>query len=386
MQGRPGDRRPYEGVRILDLTHRYGTYAGRLFADLGAEVVRVEPPGGLPDRQRASGGAGADPRFVFLNAGKKSVTVDFGSPAGRLAVERLAASAAVAFVERDGPLFSEIGWLRTVNPALVVTAVSPYGMTGPLADAPASELVLQAAGGIAWMSGRIDDAPLRLPFDQATMVGSIYAAAATAAALVDAEENGTGHVIDVSVQECIAHSLQNALQVWDLERRISIRGGEGTRDASEDIFPCGDGFVFLAAPLALGQSWKALVAYIRETGHPSGEILAQERWSNREWRLTREAREAFREAFTAFTRTLDKETLTREAIARRIVLGPVARVADIFGDVQLVHRGFFTGMTLEDGRAIAFPGAPYKLTPPLWETAPAPRLAEHDPLLREVAR
>jgi benzylsuccinate CoA-transferase BbsE subunit len=372
------DQQPYVGVLILDLTHRFGSYAGRLFADLGAEVIRVEPPGGLPDRRPLSEADDAhEARFLFFNASKKSIVVDFDDPDDRRRLDGLVRSAAIVLVERDGPLFDDAARLCRLNPALVVTAISPFGMTGPLADAPASDLVLQAAGGIAWMSGRIEDAPLSLPFDQATMVASVYAATVTAIALVDAERGGHGHVIDVSVQECIAHSLQNAIQVWDLERRVSIRGGEGTRDASEDVFPCADGFVFLAAPLALGTSWKSLVAWIVEVGHPSGTALSEERWSSREWRLTAGARTEFRRLFSAFTRSLDKETLTREAIARRIVLGPVSRVSDIFDDPQLAHRGFFTTVAGPAGGKIRFPGAPYMLTPPVWKISPAPRLGEH---------
>ena len=207
------------------------------------------------------------------------------------------------------------------------------------------------------------------------MVASIYAATATAIALRDAEATGRGHLVDVSVQECIAHSLQNALQVWDLEQRVSRRGGEGTRDATEDIFPCKDGFVFLAAPLSLGNSWKSVVAWMRERNHPSGELLSEPRWSDREWRLTAEARAAFREAFVAFTTGFTREEMTGEAIRRRVVMGPVNTVGDAFEDPQLAWRRYFT--TIEaDGREIAFPGAPYRLTPAVWRTGPAPALGD----------
>ena len=377
--------RPYAGVRILDMTHTLGSYAGRLFADLGAEVIRVEPPGGLPDRRRIAPGTPAEARFAFLNASKKSVEVDLDTAIGRELLARLARGAGVVFLERGGPYYDRIGDIRAMAPSAVVTAISPCGLTGPLADAPATDLTLQAAGGIAWMSGRIEDAPLSLPFDQATMVASVYAATVSAIALVDAEATGNGHVIDVSAQECIAHSLQNAIQVWDLERRISIRGGEGTRDATEDIFPCRDGFIFLAAPLALGSSFRSLVGYMRDLGHPSAEKLSETRWQDREWRLTREARDAFRTILTEFTTGLDRETLTREAIARRIVLGPVSRVSEIFGDTQLAHRGFFATMRV-NGREISFPGAPYRMTPSHWSTAPAPALGEHDRDIAEAAR
>ncbi len=367
------DRQPYAGVRILDLTHRFGLYAGRLFADLGAEVILVEPPGGLADRAGLAGG-GTDGRFAFLNASKKSVVIDASSQAGRAAIEKIAARSDIVFVERDGPFFEETTLLRQLNPRAVVTAISPFGSTGPMADAPATDLVLQAAGGIAWMSGRIDDAPLSLPFEQATMVGSIYAATVTSIAFADAERTGNGHLIDVAVQECIAHSLQNALQVWDLEQRVSIRGGVGTRDATEDIFPCRDGYVFLASPLSLGGSWKALVGWIKETGHPTGDALSDEKWSSREWRLTGEARAEFRALFTAFTADRTKDQITNEAIARRIVMGPVNKVAETFDDPQLAHRGFYREMNLADGRSVTFPGAPYKLTPQVWRSEPAPEL------------
>lgn len=372
---------PYSGVRIIDLTWWLGSYAGRLFADLGAEVLRVEPPAGLPDRRRGGPGNDFDARFAFMNTSKKSVVVDLDDAQGREVFDRLAATAQIVLVERDGPYFDAVAHLRAVNPAAVITAISPFGMSGPLSDAPASDLVLQAAGGIAWMSGRTDRAPLSLPFGQATMIGSIYAATATAIALVDAEETGTGHVIDVSVQECIAHSLQNAIQVWDLEQRVSMRGGEGTRDATEDIFACKDGYVFLAAPLALGTSFRSLVAWVKEIGHPSGEILSEERWSDREWRLTREAREAFRGAFLAVSAGYTKQELAEIAIARRIVMSPVSRISDLFDDPQLAYTHFFISQGLGSAGTFPFPGPPYRFSRPVWRISAPPGLGEETGLI-----
>lgn len=378
--------RPYSGVRILDLTFRYGRYATRLFADLGAEVIRVEPPAGLPDRHPAFPGENApNHAFAFFNASKQSVVVDLDDPAGRRRFDALLAGAHAVFVERDGPLYHEVSTLRAANPGAVITAVSPYGMTGPLADAPASDLTLQAAGGIAWMSGRIEREPLRLPLGQSEMVGSVYAAAATAIALLDAERTGAGHLIDVSVQEAIAHSLQNAIQVYDLEGRVAIRGGEGTRDATEDIFPCRDGYIFLASPPALAGSWRALVAWMVEAGHPAGAEFRHERWADRVWRLGREAKEIFREHFSDFTAGYTKQEITEAAIARRIVMGPVSRIADLLDDEQLAHRNFFARVASDGGQQTVFPGAPYRLSEPVWQLSPAPRLGEHAPDLPEAA-
>ena len=367
--------RPYSGIRILDLTHDLGRYAPRLFGDLGAEVIRVEPPGGLPDRARAAARTEEAHSFAFLNAGKLSRVLDLSGNQGRTEMADLARSAQIIFLERGAPLANEIGWLREINPAAVITLVSPYGLGGPLSDAPASDLTLQAAGGIAWLSGRPEDAPLRLPFNQSTMVTSVYAAVATAIALADVEAGGGGHLLDVSAQECIAHSLQNALQVYDLEKRISQRGGEGTRDASEDMFACKDGLVFLAAPPGSSSSWEGLNAWLRECGHPAAEEFADSRWLDRRWRNRAEAKRIFRQQFESFIADRTRQDLLEEALKRRIALAPVNRVSDVIEDPQLAYRAFF--VQIDDpatGRPITFPGAPYKLSEPLWRTSPAPAL------------
>ncbi len=355
--------RPYSGIRILDLTHDLGRYAPRLFADLGAEVIRVEPPDGLPDRARAAIRVEEAHRFAFLNAGKHSRVLDLSGNQGRTELAELARSAQIIFLERGAPLADEVGWLREINPAAVLTLVSPYGLDGPLSDAPASDLTLQAAGGIAWLSGRPEDAPLRLPFNQSTMVTSVYAAVATAIALADVEAGGGGHLLDVSAQECIAHSLQNALQVYDLEKRISRRGGEGTRDASEDMFLCKDGHVFLAAPPGSSSSWGNLNAWLRECGHPAADEFAGERWLDRRWRNRAEAKGIFRQQFESFIADRTRQELLDEALKRRIALAPVNRVSDVIEDPQLAYRAFF--VQLDDpmtGRSMTFPGAPYKLS------------------------
>ena len=378
---------PYGDIRILDLTHGLGRYAPRLFADLGAEVIRVEPPDGLADRRGLRPGT-PDPAacaFAFLNASKRSVVLDVSTAPGRAAFVRLAASAQILMLEEGGMLADELGWLRAIAPAAVLTFISPYGLDGPLSGAPASDLVVQSAGGIAWLSGRIGEPPLRLPVDQSVMVAGVYAAVATALALFDAETGGSGHIIDVSAQECIAHSLQNAIQVWDYERTVSMRGGEGTRDCSEDMFACQDGLIFLAATTVLGVSWPSLKAWIAEDGHPSAQEFAHPRWNDRVWRMTAEAKSLFRAHFEAFAAGYTKEALTRQAIDRKVVLGPVSRMCDVLVDPQLAHRGFFTQVfDAALGGAVLFPGAPYRLSAPVWSVSPAPALGQDNALLEDV--
>lgn len=369
--------RPYSGIRILDMTHDLGRYATRLFADLGAEVIRIEPPGGLPDRARDTaarpGGAEA---FAFFNASKRSLVLDLAGNEGRARLADLAREAAIVVMERGGPLSAtEIPWLRELNPTSVIAYVSPYGLGGPWEDVPASDLTIQSAGGIAWMTGRGDEPPLRLPGGQSAMVTSVYAGAAIAVSLFDAETRGRGHIIDVSGQECIAHSLQNAIQVWDLERRVSHRAGEGTRDASENIYACRDGHVFLASPPTTGVSWKSLVAWMGEVNHPSFAPFSDPKWLSRAYRSTPEARAEFQPIFEAFTRDFTRQELVENALKRRIVMAPVARVRDVLDDEQLAWRDYFVPMGEGGAR---FPGAPYKLSEPVWSVSPAPALGQHN--------
>ncbi|MDB5315837.1 MAG: putative L-carnitine dehydratase [Rhodospirillales bacterium] len=367
--------RPYTGIRVLDLTHDLARYATRLFADLGAEVIRVEPPGGLPDRARDTaevpGGAEA---FAFHNASKQSVVLDLTGNEGRAAFADLAREAQVIVLERGGPLGAgDIAWLRDLNPTATITHVSPYGIGGPLQDAPASDLTLQAAGGIAWMTGSADEPPLRLPGGQSAMVVSVYAAVATAMCLFDAETHGRGHILDVSAQEAIAHSLQNAIQVWDLEKRVSHRAGEGTRDASENIYECRDGHVFLASPPTTGVSWKGLMAWMAEVDHPSRIPFSEPHWLDRKYRSKPEARAEFKPLFEAFTRNFTRQELVDNALKRRIVMAPVSRVRDVLDDPQLTYRDYFVPLG-EDGPS--FPGAPYKMSEPVWGVSPPPALGQ----------
>jgi benzylsuccinate CoA-transferase BbsE subunit len=372
--------RPYDGVRVIDLTGDLSAYATRLFANLGAEVIMVEPPEGRADRKRdplpgAEGYGGS--AFAFLNAGKKSLTLDRSTGEGQAALAALVATAEVVVVEIDAKaLLPEI---LAVPGSRVVTVVSHFGLDGPYADYVGCDLVDQSLGGIAWLSGVPGEPPLRLPGDQSAMVTSVYAAAATALALWDLETRGEGHLVDVSAQEAIAHSLQNAPQVWDLEGRILSRGGEGIRDATEDIFACKDGHVFLAAPLSLPMSWKAVVEWMGEARDPGFKRLSEPDWVNRPKRATAPYKAEFRRIFESFIADKTRQEMRKEALKRKIVMAPVSRVGDLADDPQLIYRRFFSQIDHPAlGKSLRFPGAPYRLSRPVWAIdGPAPSLGQH---------
>ena len=370
----PTAERPYAQVTVLDFAHDLGRYASRLFADLGATVLRFEPPGaraqhrhGPPD-DAAAAARSAD---LFCNAGKTRIAIDPSDARDHARVAAHVQRAQLVFLERDGLFAERIEWLRSLNATLVIAHLSPFGLTGPHAHWKSSDLILQAAGGIAWLTGRPGEPPLRLAAGQASMVASTYAAALAAVALAHAETRGQGHLLDVSAQECIAHSLQHALQAYDLEGVVASRHGVGTCDAAEAVFRCKDGRMLVASPVGLGPSWHSLVRWIRETGHPAGSALSQPCWLDPRWRKTEQALRDFRAAFTDFIAHYTRDEILHQALARKIVMAPVSRIADVLEDEQLAHRGYFVPLAgCADGRTIRFPGAPYQLSEPVWQVAP----------------
>ncbi len=387
------ESQPYKGVRILDLSRELGSYCARLFADLGAEVIRVEPLEGRADRKRPPALKGVDAAafggvpYAFLNTNKKSVTLDLKAPAGLEVFKDLVAASAVVIYEAGPDAEVALAEILAVPGRRVVTAISYFGQTGPYSHFVGSDLVAQALGGIAWLSGEPGKPPLQLAGQQSVFVTSLYAAAATAIALWHSEEQGASHLLDVSAQEAIAHSLQNANQVYDLEGRISSRGGEGVRDATESAFVCKDGYVFLAAPLSLSASWTALLNWMKEENFSGYARLLEPDWADRPTRATAAMRAEFRALFEEFVADKTKAELGAEALRRKVVMAPVSRIADLPGDPQLVFRRFFQKVAVPGLGDVQFPDAPYRLSEPLWRIERgAPSLGEdNDAVLGSVS-
>jgi benzylsuccinate CoA-transferase BbsE subunit len=367
------DSRPYTGVRILDLSRELGAYCTRLFADLGAEVIRVESPEGRADRKKQPALPGVDPvsyggvPYAFFNANKKSVTVDLRAPSGLDILRDLVAASQIVVYEAAPNADVDLATILAVPGRRVVTAISYFGLTGPYSHFEGSDIVAQALGGIAWLSGEPGKPPLQLAGQQSLFVTSLYAAAATAIALWHSEENAINHVLDVSAQEAIAHSLQNANQVYDLEKVISSRGGEGVRDATESAFVCKDGYVFLAAPLSLSASWSGLLAWMKEEQVEGFDRLLDPDWADRPTRAKAAMRREFRTLFEKFVADKTKAELGAEALRRKVVMAPVSKIADLQMDPQLVFRRYFQKVPMSVlGKDVLFPGAPYRLSEPLW--------------------
>lgn len=381
--------RALEGLRVLELASRATQYCGKLFADLGAEVILVEPPQGATARRD---GPFVDDRaqretslaFAYENSGKRSVCVDARSPDGlRLLRELVARSDLLLEGGAPGSLAAlglEPARLRAEQPALVITSITPFGQTGPYSSWAADELVLLALGGLLYLGGYADGTPIAVYGDQATQAGALFGAVGSMIALFEAEGAGRGRWVDVSIQESVVMALENAVPFYELEGRVRRRFGGQQRQAGTGVFECRDGFVYMmAGGVASNQFWRTSVQWMIDERIAGAERLLEPQWDDQRYLASDEAKEIFGRLFDPFARSRSKAELYREAQRRRIPLCPVSTPADLLGSAQLAHRGYFRELVhAYTGRTLRAPGAPYQLSETSWRVSrPAPMLGQH---------
>ena len=382
---------PLAGLRVLELSGSLGHYCGKLFADLGADVVLVEPPGGTPlRREPPSAGAEDDSEsipFQYLNTNKRSLCLDLDQP-GDAATLRALAGRADLVIETERPGVQErrgLGWatLSSTHPGLVLTSITPFGQDGPYAGLDGDDLIASALGGLLYLGGYADGEPIRPAGEQAVLAAGLFGAVAAMLALTHAELTGQGQHVDVSMMEAVVLGLENAPQLYDLEGVVRHRNGGVQRLAGTGVFACADGLVCLLATGFGGtQHWTKLVAWLEaETGTGLGQFR-DPRWSRIDFLVTEAAKAEFSAFFADFCATRAQRDLYHRAQSWRVPLCPVSAPRDVLSDAQLAFRSYFAEVTRADGSVLTMPGAPYRLSRTPWSIRrPAPGLGEHS---REV--
>ena len=224
---------PLSPYRVLDLSDEKGFLCGRILGDLGADVIKIEPPGGDPSRRRGPyyHGDARDDRGLYWfahNYNKRGITLDLATADGRALFLRLAETAHFV-VETGAPERMEalgLGYdaLREANPALVMTSITPFGPTGPHAGYRADDLVAMAAGGLMSICGDDDRPPVRIGEPQAYMLASAQAATGTMLAHYARNRTGQGAHVTVSMQEAVANTLTTTPHYWFANQVIQRRG------------------------------------------------------------------------------------------------------------------------------------------------------------------
>lgn len=242
---------PLSGVTVVDLSHIYnGPYATFLMAMAGAEIIKVEPPGGEHLRHRADMGGAALP-FAMLNANKRSVTLDLKAKAGRELLLRMVEKADV-FVENFAPGVTErlqIGPddLLEVNPRLIYASSTGYGRSGPYRDYPAMDLTVQAMSGVMSITGYPDRPPVKAGPAVCDFSAGIHLYGGIVTALYEREKTGRGRLVEVSMQEAVYTSLSSNLGMYHgLGEKVPPRTGNrhgGLAEAPYNVYPTNDGYI-----------------------------------------------------------------------------------------------------------------------------------------------
>src|SRR5678815_1664443 len=301
------DGRALEGLRVLDLSGPLGNYAGKLFGDLGAEVVLVEPPQGsglrhqppfLDDRP----GIESSLAFAYHNTSKRGITLDLDKGEDQSRLRRLIESADVLIeTERPGVMNERgLGYeaLSALRPSLVMLSITPFGQTGPYAQYQAEDIVALALGGMLSLGGYPDTAPMRVHGDQAILCANMYGAVAASVCLWQAETTGRGEHIDVSMQESVVMALENAVQFYDLEKTVRRRWAGEQRFAGTGVYACRDGYVFLmAGGIGANRFWDRTLQWFADEGMVGVERLHGAEWQTVEHLKSEEAKRIFNEVY-----------------------------------------------------------------------------------------
>jgi benzylsuccinate CoA-transferase BbsE subunit len=388
----PRGQHALSGIRVVDMSGLAGQYCGKLFAELGAEVILLEPPRGSETR-REGPFLGRKPHpegsltFSYFNSGKRGVAVDLDRPEGQEIMRRLVERADLVIESEKPGVMAARGLdylsLSLDSPDLVMTSITPFGQTGPYAQYECEDLVALALGGLLSLGGYPDSAPIAAHGNQAYLAAAQFAAVASMMALFENANDPTGprgRNIDVSIQECVVMGLENAVQFFDLERRIRRREAGKQLMAGMGVFACSDGEVYLmAGGIASSNFWENTVRWLVDEGVAGAESLGEPRWKDHDYLVTDEAKRQFGEMFGPFARSRTKSYLYETGQSRRIPICPINTPRDIVENRQLAFRDFFVPLPhAYSGTLLKSPGAPYRLGATPWSGGiAAPRLGEH---------
>ncbi|HVP04510.1 MAG TPA: CoA transferase [Dehalococcoidia bacterium] len=376
--------RALEGITVIECGKTgAAAYAAKLMADLGANVIKVEPPEGDPARALGPF-PGHQPHrdksgtYLYLNTNKQGVTLDLASGAGRGVLDRLLAKADVLvhdFTPREaGALGLTYERIKPINAGLVMTSIFPFGASGPLRDYRAEEITLLSAGGWAWLNGwpGMPEMPPLKPYGfQTAYQGGVNAALSTMGALFARQRGLTGgQHIEVSVQECVASILEMTLPMWSYSQITAVRYGNRPIQPIE-MFQCKDGAWIFALTIEEHQ-WQRLV-----------ELMGTPEWTTWEVAANRFARasnwDALRPFMQEWVEQWNAADLYRAAQEKRIPFAPVSTLSDLVSSEHLNVRGFFVEVTHPEAGTLKHAGAPYKLSATPWEIrSPAPTLGQHN--------
>ena len=373
------------GVSVVELGEGVAApYAGKLLADFGADVIKIEKPG-EGDRTRRHGPfPGDQPHlersglFLSLNGNKRGITLDVGLPSGRQVLERLLQTADVLLHHNTPQMAAacqlQTERLRRAYPRLIITSVTPYGQFGPYSNDEGTEITSCALSGLSEGLGEHDRPPLAAPFSQAGYQAGLSAAGATVLALLTREISGQGQAIDLAEADVLA-TLQTGVYLnnYLFDGTRSMRGH---RFGSRTIYPasfyrCQDGFMWVTAPQ--WAQWERLLDMIGRA-----DLAEDERFHNRR-RIADQPPPELDAPLAQWFMTRARADIFDQCRQARLPIAPVYHIDELIAHPQLAERGFFMAVERPGVEALRLPGLPMQFSKTSWRVRlPAPLLGEHN--------
>jgi benzylsuccinate CoA-transferase BbsE subunit len=386
---RPGDA-PYTGLRIVELANDpAGEMVGLQLANMGAEVTKIEPPEG--SRSRHTGPFVDDVEdpdrsleFWYYNVGKRSVVLDYEELAALASFERLLDDADVLVTSLHPTELRRYGLaldaLASAHPDLIIVSVTPFGLTGPWADRLSSDLVGMATSGLLIMSGYDDHSvpPIRPGGNQAFHTAASFAHQGLLLALIDRQRTGRGSVVDVSMHEAAAMTVELANMYWFYPRVLVQR--QTCRHAQPvptqpALFRCADGrYIYFVLILADAKPWRMLVEWL--DGEGLATDLTDDAYLDLEYRQSNFAH--IQDILEVFFLLRTADEAFHDGQSRALPIGILNAPEDLYNDEHLLERGFFQGVTHPGLGEVLYPSPPWRMSSYAGaERSPAPSLGEH---------
>jgi crotonobetainyl-CoA:carnitine CoA-transferase CaiB-like acyl-CoA transferase len=374
-----------EGVRVLEYcTAISGPYCTKLMADLGAEVIHLEPPKTGDDARRSPPFPQDVPHpdksglFLFLNTNKLGITLDPQLPRGKKIFEQLVKSVDILVEDRSPKQMEHMGLgyddLRKLNPGLIMASITSFGRSGPFADYRAHALNIAHVSGQGYLlplpSPHLERAPTMVGGHCTDYDSGQTAAVAILSALYSRGITGKGQLVEVSKQEALLSFQRVEAVIFANTGEVSTRKGPGTERLITMMLPCKDGHVIAVTPLE--HQWEALLKLVEIDGSSTQELStdAAHRTENAE---------ALLELIGNWMKKHTKEEIWKKAQASNCPITPMNSAEDVVKSEQMNARGFFAEIEHPEAGRMKMPARPYHFskTPCVLERA-APLLGEHN--------
>jgi crotonobetainyl-CoA:carnitine CoA-transferase CaiB-like acyl-CoA transferase len=384
---------PLTGLRVLELARILaGPWAGQLMADLGADVIKVERKGtgddtrgwGPPFVQAADGGHLGAAYFHGANRGKRSIELDFDTPAGQRLVKKLAARSDVLIENFKVGGLKKFGLdyatLAQECPRLIYCSITGFGQTGPHAARPGYDLMAQGIGGFMSLTGTADGEPTRAGVPIADIMTGVYAVVGVLAALHERERTGRGTLVDAALVDTqvgvLANQALNYLVSGEVPARI---GNTHPNIVPYQVFPVADGHIIIAT----GND-SQFVKLCGVLGDPA--LAEQPDYKDNRSRLAH--RTVLVEKLSELTKRTTSADLLAKLEAVGVPAGPINDLQQVFSDPQVIHRGVKLDLPSAAAKGGTIPGVRSPIViggRPAASDHPSPRLGEHTAeILREI--